>query len=422
MKTIFLLLVAATAIGCVTASPRYESTAAWIDPQNGFVLVEVAHPEAFVGCDTSNGDRDCRQRRGYQDYRTVVVDVGEGRISGEARSTLPTAPVLLGYPDLAPREFAARVSVLEVIGDATVSYQPYTPIPGAWLYWEPGRKRVGVVSKTQNFAATDVNELVALGADTESVRVIDRKDGKLRFAKQPRSMPQPFLLAPIEPEIPKDIDVITVSPSGQFVAYVSNTDVNVLDADAKTLQVIPLTFSADVAFIDDWTLLAVERDNDEPQTVLVMLDGTQVPLASMKVNLEHRVLLPNTATVGFSQPDGIVFVSEDGGLAEFPTPVGPVSVDDKTIFLMYDDRESGDRVLIGFDMESGEEAELGRFDGYSTLLGSVDGTLIVYSPNPLLPGTVLYMIAEEIFEMHVSTRLNGQPTTVFGPIVSKKEK
>ncbi|MEZ4458301.1 MAG: hypothetical protein R3E66_00970 [bacterium] len=422
MKTIFLLIVAATVTGCVTAPPRYESTAAWIDPQNGFVLVEVARPDSFVGCDTSNGDRDCRERRGYADYRTVVVDIEEGRISGEARSTLPTAPVLLGYPDLAPREFAARVSVLEVIGDATVAYQPYMPIPGAWLYWEPGRKRIGVVSKTQSFAATDVDELVALGADVESVRVIDRKDGRLRFAKQPRSMPGPFLMAPIEPALPKDIEAITVSPSGQHLAFAANADINVLDLDTNNRQTIPLVFPADVAFIDDETMLVVERNSDEPQTLMVMLDGTQVPLASMQVNLTQRVLLPNTTTVGFSQPDGIVFVSEDGGLAEFPPPVGPVSVDDQMVFLMYDDRESGDRVLIGFDMESGEEAELGRFDGYSTLLGSVDGTLVVYSPNPLLPGTVLYLVAEEIIEMHISTRLDGMPTTVFGPIVSKREE
>ncbi len=416
-----LLILALTLTGCVSTPPRYESTSAWVDPDRGLVLIEVAHPEVFVGCDTMSGSRDCRERRGYSDYRTIVVDVEEGRISGEASTTGPTAPVLLNYPALAPREFTGRVNVVEVIADQTVSYIPYTPLAGGgWVYYEPGRKRIATVTNTVRFAAADFDQLVALGGDQTSVRIVDISNGAIRVAKQPRGLPDSiFAFKTLKLATPaENLEQLSTTPSGEFIAYASenSSKIIIVDDSGSLKNELSFPYPVDFAFIDEDLLITVERGVDEPIVDLVTVAGEHSTLISSKIDLGKRVLMVGTRIVAFEQADGIVFVSRTGGIAEFPKPVGPVSIDGSLIYLIYDDTVAGERVLIEFDMETGEEVEVGRFEGYATLLGRVDDALIVYSPNPLLPGSVLYVITDEIIEMHISTRLAGQPLTVFGPI------
>lgn len=421
MNRLILPVLILAATGCAIPTTRYESTSAWIDPARGLVLIEVAHPEVFTGCDTMSGDRQCRETRGYSDYRTIVVDIKEGRISGEGSTVGPTAPVLQGYPLLAPREFTGRVNVVEVIADEPVSYIPYAPLSGGgWVYYEPGRKRLATVTDSVRFAAADFDQLIALGGDESFVRIVDISKDTIRVAKQSQGLPDPvFSFRPLKLETPaENLDRLSVSPSGEFIAYAATDPPRIIvmnDAGEVKNEVLFPT-PVDFAFIDEDLLLTVERDSDEPRVELVTVAGEHSALPSTRIDVKKRVLMVGTSIVAFEQPDGIVFVSETGGMAEFPTPVGPVSIDGPLIYLMYDDSVAGERVLIEFDMESGEEQEVGRFEGYATLIGRVNETLVVYSPNPLLPGTVLYLIDSEITEMHISTRHQGQPLTVFGPI------
>jgi hypothetical protein len=421
MNRLILLVLILALSGCAIPNTRYESTSAWIDPARGLVLIEVAHPEVFTGCDTMSGDRQCRETRGYSDYRTVVVDIEEGRISGQGITVGPTAPVLQGYPLLAPREFTGRVNVVEVIAEESVSYIPYAPLSGGgWVYYAPGRKRVATVTDSVRFAAADFNQLIALGGDSAFVRVVDISEGKIRVAKQPRGLPDSvFSFQPLKLQTPpEDLELLSVSPSGELIAYsaIDPPRIIVVNDSGELKNEVFFPAPVDFAFIDEDLLLTVERNSDEPRVDLVTVKGEHSALPSTQIDLKKRVLMVGTSIVAFEQPDGIVFVSELGGMAEFPTPVGPVSIDGSLIYLMYDDLVAGERVLIEFDMESGEEQEVGRFEGYATLLGRVNDTLVVYSPNPLLPGSVLYLIDSEITEMHISTRLMGLPTTVFGPI------
>ncbi len=421
MNRLMLPVLILALSGCAIPNTRYESTSAWIDPARGLVLIEVAHPEVFTGCDTMSGDRQCRETRRYSDYRTVVVDINEGRISGEGITVGPTAPVLQGYPLLAPREFTGRVNVVEVIAEEPVSYIPYAPLSGGgWVYYEPGRKRVATVTDSVRFAAADFDHLVALGGDASVVRVVDTSNGTIRVAKQPRGLPDSvFSFQPLKLQTPpEDLELLSVSPSGEFIAYsaIDPPRIIVVNDSGEMKNEVLFPSPVDFAFIAENLLLTVERDSDEPRVDLVTVEGEHSALPSAQIDLKKRVLMVGTSIVAFEQPDGIVFVSELGGMAEFPTPVGPVSIDGSLIYLMYDDSVAGERVLIEFNMESGEEQEVGRFEGYATLLGRVNEVLVVYSPNPLLPGTVLYLIDSEITEMHISTRLKGLPTTVFGPI------
>jgi len=422
MNRLMLLVLILALSGCAISKTRYESTSAWIDPARGLVLIEVAHPEVFTGCDTMSGDRQCRETRGYSDYRTVVVNVDESRISGEGLTLGPTAPVLLGYPTLAPREFTGRVNVVEVIAELPVSYIPYAPLSGGgWVYYEPGRKRIATVTNSVRFAAANFDRLVAIGGDEAFVRIVDVSEGAIRVAKQPRGLPESiFSFKALKLEVPaENLDKLSVSPSGELIAYgtADLKNIVVLDDSGAVKSQLSFDYKVDFAFISNDFLMTVERDSDEPRVELVTVLDERTPLPSTQIDLAKRVLMVGTPIVAFEQPDGIIFISETGGMAEFPTPVGSVSIDGTLIYLMYDDPVAGERVLIEFDMETGEEQEVGRFEGYATLLGRVDETLVVYSPNPLLPGTVLYLIDSEITEMHISTRQKeGLPTTVFGPI------
>lgn len=415
-----LLLLVAMSVGCAYGKPRYESTSAWIDPERGLVLLEVAHPEVFVGCDTNNGSRDCREKRGYTNYRTIVVDIAEGRVSGEAVTSGPTAPILEGYPTTAPREFSGRVNVVELIAGDAVSYLPYAPTSSGWLYFEPGRKRVAFVDQDARFFAADFDELLGMGIDGSTLRVLDRSSGQVRVAATSIESPTTLAFTPLTEHLP-DAGV-SLSPNARYLSFPTpeGRQVQVLDLKdgSSGFMSFDFDYAVDAAFIANDTLLVVQRKASEPEVQLVELSGERTPLVPESMGLRNRILMPGTPIVAFVQTGGVVFVSPDGGFAEFPHPVGPVSIDGTRIHLMYDDQEAGDRVLVEFNMETGEEFELGRFEAFATLLGKHRDTLVVYSPNPLLPGTVLYLVDDEITEMHISTRVDNEPLTVFGPITT----
>lgn len=414
----FLLLFVAILAGCAYGKPRYESTSAWIDPERGLVLLEVAHPKVFVGCDTNHGSRDCREQRGYKNYRTVVVDIKEGRIVGEAITSGPTAPILEGYPTTAPRVFSGRVNVVEYIAGDPISYLPYAPTSSGWLYVEPGRKRVAVVDQQARFFAADFDELMGMGIDETTLRIVDRSSGHVRVASTHIENPTALTFTPLDEHLP-DAGV-SLSPNARHLSFPTpdGRQVRVLDlgdmsSGSKTFD---FDYPVDAAFISNDTLIVVQRKASEPEVHLVELSGQRTPLVSEALGLRNRVLMPGTPIVAFVQTRGVVFVSPDGGFAEFPPPIGPVSIHDSRIHLMYDDHDAGDRVLVEFNMETGEEFELQRFEPVATLLGKYQGTLVVYAPNPLLPGTLLYLVNEATTHIPISTQVEGENLTVFGPI------
>lgn len=421
MKQFLLLALVAMAMGCVYGKPRYESTSAWIDPSRGLVLLEVAHPEVFVGCDTMSGDRACREKRRYSDYRAVVVNVGEGRVSGEAAMATPMSPVLEGYPALAPREFAGRVHVIEEIAGDTVNYMPFAPAPYGWLYWSPSRKRIAIGADRPAFVAANFDELVAMGLHDGVVRLVDIHEGGIRVGVTTLEDPQNVLMQPLAANLP--LDGLSVSPSA--------TALGVPVGDGKTLSVLDLQtgqrrdfvfdYAVDAAFVSDDALVVLERKAQEPRMQLLTLEDERIDLVSQPMGLRKRVLLPGTNVVAFEQRLGVVFMNPQGAFAEFPRPQGPVSIDGDRIHLMYDDSAAGDRVLVEFNMASGEEVEMARFDSFSTLLGRSGESLVVYSPNPFLPGTVLYLVDENVTEVHVSTKVEDEFLTVFGPVVVEQK-